>query len=167
MTWQILPGASPGFIAQLRRAKHSRFLTDESLGSGVAQFFQWYRMNAVTVWEVGLDGRSDEVVFAYAWKQRRILLTHDDDFWNDRQFPEHRNPGVVILPGANGDQTDMINGLTWMTLLMRRNPEHWIKRKVRISRDGDVYIKSRLRRTGAIHTDHFRFTNGVHAVVAV
>jgi hypothetical protein len=106
-------------------------------------------------------------VLAFEGVPTAKLLRDELPFWNDRQFPEHRNPGVVILPGANGDQTDMINGLTWMTLLMRRNPEHWIKRKVRISRDGDVYIKSRLRRTGAMHTDHFRFTNGVHAVVAV
>ncbi len=133
----------------------------------MGEFFQWYRMNAVTVWDVGLNGRSDETIFAYAWRHRRILLTHDDDFWNDRKFPEHLNPGVVILPGANGDQKDMLNGLLWMTLLMRRNPEHWLKSKVRITRGGDVYFKYRRNRTGAIHTDHFRFTDGAHAVVSV
>jgi len=76
-------------------------------------------------------------VFAYAWKQRRILLTHDDDFWHDRRFPEHRHPGVVILPGAN--QRDMISGLVWMMQIMQRDPEQWLKPKVRITRDGDVY----------------------------
>jgi predicted nuclease of predicted toxin-antitoxin system len=167
MPWQKLPNAPPLFIAQLRRAKHSKFLTDESLGPGVIEFFRLYRMSAITVWDVGLDGRSDEAVFACAWKHRRILLTHDDDFWNDRRFPEHRNPGVVILPGANGDQTDMIAGLIWMMLMMRRDPENWLKCKVRITRDGNVYVKSRRRQTGAMHTDHYRFTNEEHALVSV
>jgi predicted nuclease of predicted toxin-antitoxin system len=98
-------------------------------------------MPAVTVWDAGLNGRSDETVFAYAWKHRRILLTHDDDFWNDRRFPEHRNPGVVILPGANGDQRDMIRGLLWMMLMMRRDPKIWLKSKVRVTRDDNVYTE--------------------------
>jgi hypothetical protein len=50
-------------------------------------------------------------------KHCRILLTHDEDCWDDRRFPEHRNPGLVIVPGATGDQTDMISGLWWMMLL--------------------------------------------------
>ena len=72
-------------------------------------------------------------------------------------FPEHRNPGLVILPGANGDQTDMISGLWWMMLLMNRNPEQWRKQKVRITRDGEVYIRRRDWRTGAMVTQRYRF----------
>ena len=87
-----------------------------------------------------------------------ILLTQDQDFWDDRQFPEHRNPGLVILPGANGNQTDMIRGLVWMLLLMRTNLLQWQKQKVRITRDGEVYTKLRDWRTGAMVAKRYRFT---------
>jgi hypothetical protein len=70
---------------------------------------------------------------------------------------EHRNPGLVILPGANGDQTDMISGLWWMMLLMNRNPEQWRKQKIRITRDGEVYIHCRDWKTGAMVTRRYRF----------
>jgi hypothetical protein len=158
MRWQKLPDPSPEYMARRRRTKRTKFLTDENLGSGVIEFFQWYRMNAVTVWDVGLAGRDDTLVFAYAWRHRRVLLTHDEDFWDDRRFPEHRNPGLAILPGANGDQSDMVRGLVWMKWLMDRDPEQWQKQKVRITRDGDVFIKLRHWRTGAMATSHYRFT---------
>src|SRR5262249_60890037 len=89
MRWQLLPAPDAKAISRLRRAKRSRFLIDESLGSGCIEFFQHYGMNAVDVWQVGLVGRDDPAVFAFAWKQRRILLTHDEDFLDDRLFPEH------------------------------------------------------------------------------
>jgi len=80
MPWQKLSNPSDQYIAQLRRAKRSKFLIDESLGPGTIEFFRFYRMNAVTVWDAALVGRDDRAVFAYAWKHRRILLTHDEDF---------------------------------------------------------------------------------------
>jgi predicted nuclease of predicted toxin-antitoxin system len=157
MPWQTLPYPDAEEIAQFRRAKRSRFLIDESLGSGTIEFFQRHRLNAVDVWQVGLNGRDDHAVCAFAWNHRRILLTHDEDFWDDRRFPEHRNPGLVILPGANGDQTDMISGLWWMMLVMNRNPDQWRKQKVRITRDGEVYIRSRDWKTGRMVTRRYRF----------
>jgi predicted nuclease of predicted toxin-antitoxin system len=129
MPWQTIPDPDHEEVARFRRARRSRFLIDESLGSGTIEFFERLRLNAVDVWQVGLNGRDDRAVFAFAWRHRRILLTHDEDFWDDRRFPEHRNPGLVILPGANGDQTDMISGLWWMTQLMDCNPELWSKKK--------------------------------------
>jgi predicted nuclease of predicted toxin-antitoxin system len=47
---------------------------------------------------VGLGGRSDEEIFAYAWREKRIIWTHDRDFLDDKRFPVHRNPGVLVLP---------------------------------------------------------------------
>jgi len=48
MPWQKLPNPSPVELAHWRVVKRSKFLTDESLGPGVIEFFQMYRMNAVT-----------------------------------------------------------------------------------------------------------------------
>jgi predicted nuclease of predicted toxin-antitoxin system len=156
--WQTVPLPDAETVGQFRRAKRSRFLIDESLGSGAIEFFKRHNLNAVDVWQTGLSGRDDHIVFAFAWKHGRILLTHDEDFWDDRRFPEHRNPGLVILPGANGDEADMISGLWWMMLLMDRNPDQWRKHKVRITRDGEVYIRSRDWRTGGMVTNRYRFT---------
>ncbi|MFC6522161.1 DUF5615 family PIN-like protein [Undibacterium arcticum] len=83
--------------------KKARFLVDENMGNDVAVLLRDFGYNAIFVAEAGLIGHPDETVFAYAWKDNRIILTHDRDYLDDRQFPFHRNPGVIVLPGAGGD----------------------------------------------------------------
>jgi len=75
-----------------------KFLVDESLGVGVARVMRDLGYNVKFVPDIGLGGRSDEDVFAFAWDEKRILLTHDQDFLNDRAFPFNRNPGTPIPP---------------------------------------------------------------------
>jgi len=67
------------------------------------------------------------------------------------------NPGLVILPGANGDQTDLISGFWWMRLMMAHGPEYWHKHKVRVTRHGKVYRRFRDWKTGAMITRRYRF----------
>jgi predicted nuclease of predicted toxin-antitoxin system len=81
----------------------ARFLVDESMGKEVAEILQSNGYNTKYVAEIGLAGRSDEDVFAAAWKERRIIVTHDPDFLDCRRFPQHRNRGIVLVrPGSSG-----------------------------------------------------------------
>lgn len=91
------------FAKQFRQK--ARFLVDENMGEAAAELLRCCGCSAVFVGDVGLCGKSDETVFAYAWKKRLIILTHDSDFLDDQAFPFHRNPGVIVLPGAEGDGT--------------------------------------------------------------
>ena len=53
-------------------------------------------------------------VLAFAWKEQRILLTHDFDFLDDSRFPFQRNPGLVGLLGGMGSTLGLaepINGV--------------------------------------------------------
>ncbi len=52
---------------------------------------------------VALRARDDEDVLAEAKRQGRILVTHDRDFLDTRRFPPAGNPGVVIVPGGEGN----------------------------------------------------------------
>ena len=78
----------------------ARFLVDESVGMDAARLIRDRGWNVCYVDDVGLLGRSDEEVLAFAWKEQRILLTYDFEFLDDSRFPFHRNPGLVVLPGA-------------------------------------------------------------------
>jgi predicted nuclease of predicted toxin-antitoxin system len=91
--------------------KKSRFLIDESLGVEVANYLREKGYNVQFAGDVGLTGRSDEDVFSYAWRENRMPWTHDHDFLDNTRFPEHRNPGVVVLPGGSGDQHAMVAGI--------------------------------------------------------
>ena len=73
----------------------ARFLVDENAGIEVTKILQGSGYNAEFVADLGLRGRSDEDVFAVAWKDRRVIVTHDADFMDNNRFPHNRNPGVI------------------------------------------------------------------------
>jgi predicted nuclease of predicted toxin-antitoxin system len=100
MAWQRLkvPRSEPPDWKQT-----TRFLVDEDVDVEAVPYLRAKGFNAVSVEESGLKGRCDEDVLAFAWREKRVLLTLDHDYENDRRFPEHRNPGVVILSGGSGD----------------------------------------------------------------
>src|SRR5215472_12221870 len=86
----------------------------------------------------------------------KIVVSSSLTIWDDRRFPEHRNPGLVILPGANGDRTDMISGLWWMMLLMNPSPEQW-RNKRSVLRATGRSISAVVTGTGAMVIRHYRF----------
>ena len=71
-----------------------RYLVDENLGEGSVQLLLDLKCNVKGVWEMGLVGHPDENVWRAAQKDRRILLTHDDDFLDHNRFPLVRSYGV-------------------------------------------------------------------------
>ncbi len=160
MGWTPASQPTKEQIAARRRAKRSRFLVDESLGVGVAEVLRATGYNVAFAPDVGLGGRSDEDVFAFAWSEQRILLTHDADFLDDRAFPENRNAGVaVILAGADGNQKAMVEAIRWVHGVPGKDPEAWVGTKVVINQD-EVKIRRRHIDTGKITTTRYTVIKG-------
>ena len=104
MPWKKLelPDADTRHELDEEYSGKARFLVDESMGAAAAKYLSENGYNTKYVGDVGLEGRSDEDVFAFAWKNERIIVTHDLDFLDDRRFPPHRNPGVMVVrPGSS------------------------------------------------------------------
>lgn len=88
-----------------------KFLVDSNLGCGVKDYLVANGWGATYANDVGLQGKSDEDVYQYAKKNKRILLTHDADFKDDRQFPYFSDTAVVILPGGSGSEQVLLRAL--------------------------------------------------------
>jgi predicted nuclease of predicted toxin-antitoxin system len=110
-------------VRELNRltSRRSRFLVDESLGTGVAEVLRYLRYNAKFGPDVGLKGKADPTVYAYAWREKRILLTHDKDYLNDREYPFNRNPGVIVLPGEEGERVPLRMAIRSMLNIFARS----------------------------------------------
>jgi predicted nuclease of predicted toxin-antitoxin system len=78
----------------------ARFLVDEDIDPELARALSNLGYSSTSVKAAGLAGRPDEDVLAFAKREDRILVTNDRGFANERRFPEHRNPGVVIVPAG-------------------------------------------------------------------
>lgn len=94
--------------------KKTRFLVDENIGK-LASILRELCLNALSAHEAGLRGHSDEDLFAFGWKRKRVIITNDRDFLDDQLYPFHRCPGVLILPspakGLKGFADALANGL--------------------------------------------------------
>ncbi len=142
------------FVAPFRRKV--RFLVDESLGVEVAKTLRDLGWNVEFVGEIGLAGHSDEDVFARAWAENRILLTHDHDFLDDRRFPPHRNPGLVVLPGGSGDEQGLLRALAGLVAIVAPFREGYWHNKVIASADGTWTFIRRNAQTGAMERTRIR-----------
>ena len=121
MVWKALQQPNAADLRDLKREFEgkARVLVDESMGERVAGILRERGVNAKYAAEFGLIGRSDEDVFAAAWADKRAIFTHDSDFMDDRRFPHHRNPGVVLIrPGADGSDNERLLECLVKTMLI-------------------------------------------------
>jgi predicted nuclease of predicted toxin-antitoxin system len=134
----------------------ARFLVDESAGIEVARILQRNGYNAKFVEDLGLRGKSDEDVFAAAWKDKRVVITHDTDFLDNNRFPPNRNPGVVLIrPGSHGhDSERLIRCLAKAVLLARKNATWFQGKKLDFSSDEALAITSQDGRNRYLWREH-------------
>ena len=143
---------------QLSRNRQTRvrFLVDESLGIEAVRVLQTNGWNAKFVSDLGLVGKDDTMVFAAAWKQKRVILTHDRDFLDNRRFPPHRNPGVVVfVVGASGEDDDrLIRAFFLMQAYLKVfGQAYMIGTKIVFSDDEHLSIER--KRAGSIRTTRY------------
>jgi predicted nuclease of predicted toxin-antitoxin system len=126
-----------------RFQEQARFLVDESLGVEASRVISDSGWDAIYVGDVGLTGRSDEDVMNYAKQEGRIILTHDQDFLDDRRFPMDQNPGVVVLPGAMGATPALEMELARVVVTIGQHGKAYVGYKIRIREDGTWAIRDR------------------------
>jgi len=136
-----------------------RFLVDESLDRTLVLALGELGWKAESVADVGLSGQSDEAVLAHAWRERQILLTCDKDFLDDRRFPPHRNPGVIILPNAPIDSDSFTTALRQALYTIAPLGKVYKNCKIVISTQGEIGITSRNIETGAMERNRYRIDN--------
>lgn len=130
----------------------ARFLVDESVGMDAVRLIQDRGWNVCYVDDVGLSGRSDEEVLAFAWEEQRILLTHDFEFLDDSRFPFQRNPGLVVLPGGTGSTLGLAEAINGVLALIGPYSGAYRGYKIRITEDG-VWTIRRFNTEEGVHQE--------------
>jgi predicted nuclease of predicted toxin-antitoxin system len=130
----------------------ARFLIDESVGMEASRLIRDRGWNVCYVDDVGLMGRSDEEVLAFAWKEQRILLTYNFDFLDDSRFPFHRNPGLVVLPRATDSRLGLVDAINGVLALIGPYFKAYRGYKIRITEDG-VWTIRRFNTEKRIHQE--------------
>jgi predicted nuclease of predicted toxin-antitoxin system len=164
MPWKKIYQPTKTETSEFKRAfaRRAKFLIDEDLLGTLAGALKRRGWNVRSLEELGLKGRSDEEILAAAFREDRILLTHDTDFLKERRFPRHRNPGLVVLPGGSGNIEAFVEALRVLLLLVGAYREVFRGAYIQISAEGVLSVTS-LDKTGARQTSRYRFTPGEDA----
>ncbi len=86
-----------------------RFITDEDVPRSTARVLRDAGFDAVDVRDVGLRGKSDAEVFAYAQRENRLLITCDMGFSNILNFPPSENKGILVVRIPDSQPIDTFN----------------------------------------------------------
>ena len=89
-------------------------LVDQNMPVEVADWLRAKRLHwkVQHVKQVGLDGKSDTVLYAWAQKHRAIILTFDEDFADARFYPLGHHHGVIRLRIWPTSSEEAKSGLT-------------------------------------------------------
>ncbi len=86
-----------------------RFLTDEDVPHSTARILREAGFDAVDARDVGLRGKSDAEVFAYAQQENRLLITCDLGFANILSFPPSQHKGILVVRISDTEPIETFN----------------------------------------------------------
>jgi predicted nuclease of predicted toxin-antitoxin system len=87
-----------------------RFHLDENVDPVIAAALRRYGADVTTTSEAGLRGRDDEAHLAYAKREARVIVTHDDDFLR-LAARDQDHPGIAYCHLQARSTSDLIRGL--------------------------------------------------------
>lgn len=74
-----------------------KFLIDESLSPLLAGFLHELGFDATSVRDIGLKGEDDRKIIAWARKNKRVIVTCDQDFGEIYYLEQRGKIGVIVL----------------------------------------------------------------------
>ena len=159
MAWVRLPPITQKELdaEKGRRGKRARFLVDKNVDRAVVGVLRQLHWNVCHADDVGLGSHEDEELYAYARSQGRVLLTHDPDFLGDRRFPPRLSPGVIVLPGAQGNRRALMEAIDRLLAIVGPNRELWAGTKAEIDQEGTWTVRTFERDTGSVVIRRYRF----------
>src|SRR5437899_10570933 len=82
-----------------------RLYADNNVEKEVVDYLRASGLDVLWVAEEEELRKQQDDMFHYekAKQLKRYLLTRDEDFWNDVQYPLHASPGVIILAAKDVD----------------------------------------------------------------
>jgi predicted nuclease of predicted toxin-antitoxin system len=77
--------------------RDTRFLIDEDVPRSTATALREAGFDAIDVRDIGLRGKQDQIIYDYAQREARVLVTCDLGFASTISFPPQEHHGVIVI----------------------------------------------------------------------
>ena len=128
------------FMAERGRPRKMPVLCDENLEDDFIATMRDNRKFKVTTMPKGV---SDSILWQSAQRRGLVLVTADEDFWDERRYPLRESPGLLLLRGRNAEErlAALVRIITVMDLpwIYARNPDFLLATKARVSAGGGMF----------------------------
>jgi hypothetical protein len=141
--------------------RRPRYFVDENLGAGTTEFIRQLKANVTDVLEQNMSGKGDEHVWRFCQRERRILLSHDNDFMNENQYPIRKSFGYVVLPHKEGGERPLIQKLAHLVSVLSGGAGILYEKKLIIRENGHWELHS-IGETGAIEKSLYDMNDRNH-----
>lgn len=154
MSWKKLQ-ITKSELSDLKNAfrKRARLYIDENIEEEITEALKTLGWNIKTYKDFSLAGHPDENHFAKAKQLNRILITQDDDYWDNRRFPIDKHPGVIILQYQN--TKTVVQGIRFIADVIVPFAEIWHSSKVKIKGE-QVIVFSKNTDKGTWETTKYK-----------
>ena len=85
-----------------------KFLTDENISASLVDALRNGGYNVEDIKEEKLFGIDDKEVLKLAFKENRVVITHDKDFANLLRYKSLKHKGVILLRFQNQSPSNVI-----------------------------------------------------------
>jgi predicted nuclease of predicted toxin-antitoxin system len=99
-----------------------RFKLDEGLPIEAAVALAEAGHDATTVFNQGLAGASDDMLYQRCLEERRAIVTLDVDFADIRAYPPEHSPGLRVIRLVRQDRQSITDALIKNMSLLDREP---------------------------------------------
>lgn len=117
-----------------------KFKIDENLPVEVAQLLNNASYDAMTVVQQGMAGVDDHNISEICRSEQRVLVTLDLDFANNRAYPPHQYPGIIVFRLRRTDKKYLLKICTQLISLLEHeqlSQRLWIVEESRIRIRGE------------------------------
>ena len=137
-------------ISEYRKSRKTRFVTDENIEPWALYVMRYKKFDVIDCNAAKIRHRDDRTVFRSAWRLKRVLVTHDHDFLDDRLFPFSGCSGLLVLPTYGRVSLEFGNLLSAAVAMICRGREMWFHTKIVATRSFVLKVRTWEKSQGRV-----------------
>ena len=142
-----------------KNPKKLKLLADQNIPLEIIKDFSQYGFSIKSIFDLNYAGHPDENVREIAKKLKRVLLTTDKDFWDEKKHPLQKCFGIICCAAGPEDIAKISYSFARLHVYFAKYYPHdwWDKTKAFIKTEG--FILRMIKRDGNISEDEYVFND--------